>query len=508
MTDNDKKEITENPQGNGLKPEQKDLNQPLLDWQYCPRCGGQILRHKSPKYCTYCGLDLVYLKEHKTLPPQEIPTIKSEFIQNAQPNTSLSDSHIVVKPYDTTIPSLKEQNIQQESEIEWLNCPRCGYKLLKNKKQKFCLNCGLDFLYVKNYKIIPPIQPSPQPSWYPPPQQYPTYNQPSQQYPTYNQPPQQYPTYNQPPQQYPAYNPPAYLPYTKLSDAEILNTKGRKLWGAIPSLGIPLLAFVLMNVVVLAVFILIIAFTANVSLVMNFITNPYFIVLSTLMEFVLIVFPLIYVGKYLEHPTLKNRLTLLGFTSKEYSRKSVTKEVFIGLLFAGVGIFLVAFTTILAEIIIELVFGIDIVQVAGESSSDVDFVISAADVVAILMLVATMILVVGVCEEILFRGFMQRGLTRNLGEKGGIFLTAFIFAIIHLVVYMLNIILALMVGDGGALFENGIMFLLAFPPYLAVSFMLGFLYRWRNENLIAVIITHGVYNSLTILIAFFYFLSY
>ncbi|MFX0138471.1 MAG: hypothetical protein ACFFDN_32815, partial [Candidatus Hodarchaeota archaeon] len=44
-------------------------------------------------------------------------------------------------------------------------------------------------------------------------------------------------------------------------------------------------------------------------------------------------------------------------------------------------------------------------------------------------------------------------------------------------------------------------------PYLAISLLLGYIFYWRNENLIAVIITHGLYNSLTILIAVFFFSS-
>ncbi|MHA1485796.1 MAG: hypothetical protein ACTSSC_01325 [Promethearchaeota archaeon] len=34
------------------------------------------------------------------------------------------------------------------------------------------------------------------------------------------------------------------------------------------------------------------------------------------------------------------------------------------------------------------------------------------------------------------------------------------------------------------------------------------LYNWRKENLIAVMITHGVYNAITIIIAFLLFSSF
>ena len=93
----------------------------------------------------------------------------------------------------------------------------------------------------------------------------------------------------------------------------------------------------------------------------------------------------------------------------------------------------------------------------------------------------------------------MKGLTRTLGDTWGLIVTAFIFAIIHLVgllLYILNPIVFL------------ILFIYILAPYFAISLMLGWLYKWREENLVAVIVTHGVYNSLTILIAFLFMVFY
>ncbi|MFX1480148.1 MAG: type II CAAX prenyl endopeptidase Rce1 family protein [Promethearchaeota archaeon] len=51
-------------------------------------------------------------------------------------------------------------------------------------------------------------------------------------------------------------------------------------------------------------------------------------------------------------------------------------------------------------------------------------------------------------------------------------------------------------------------FLLSFFPYFAISLLLGWLYHWRKENLLAVMITHGVYDVLTVLIAYFLFIFF
>ena len=89
---------------------------------------------------------------------------------------------------------------------------------------------------------------------------------------------------------------------------------------------------------------------------------------------------------------------------------------------------------------------------------------------------------------------MQKGLTRKLGNWGGLLITALIFAIIHVI----GVILLFLDSPMVLL----VSFLLSFIPYFAISLLLGLIYYWRNENLIAVIITHGVYNTLTIILAF------
>jgi len=104
-------------------------------------------------------------------------------------------------------------------------------------------------------------------------------------------------------------------------------------------------------------------------------------------------------------------------------------------------------------------------------------------------------LVIGTSEELLFRGFVQKGLVRTLGTKKGIIITALIFSLIHLIgLYLIANPLNLLVA-----------FILNFFPYMAISLMLGLLYYWRKENLITVMVTHGVYNGLSIIIVYLLF---
>ncbi|MFX0070719.1 MAG: CPBP family intramembrane glutamic endopeptidase [Candidatus Hermodarchaeota archaeon] len=347
-----------------------------------------------------------------------------------------------------------------EEEINWDFCPYCGTKLTVSGKANFCTNCGLDLEYVKQHKKLPPKYSRP------------NYAQPQ--------------TYSQ----YPSYQTQYYRQREILSDDEILDTKGRKLWGVLQSIGYPLLAFLIMNGIIIGIVILLL-FTYPAALF-----SPIFMVTATFAELLLIVLPLWYVRKYLKNPSLENRLTLLGFTRKGFTDKELLKEIFIGVLFAVIGILLVAASSAGIRFILEFFFRIRIIE---SGTNDSETLITGMDVLFLILMIIMMILVVGPTEEILFRGFCQRGLVRSLGETWGIFITACFFAVIHLVVLLVYILTPIVFV---------ILFIVLFIPYLAISLLLGLLFKWRNENLVAVIVTHGVYNSLTLIISFLFVVFY
>ncbi len=110
-----------------------------------------------------------------------------------------------------------------------------------------------------------------------------------------------------------------------------------------------------------------------------------------------------------------------------------------------------------------------------------------------------MIFVIGTSEEILFRGFLQKGLVRTLGKQWGMILTALIFTSIHLIGTFL-------LAFSPTVFL--ISFILNFFPYFAISLLLGLLYQWRKENLIAVVITHGFYDAFTVILVFIFYMFF
>jgi len=363
------------------------------------------------------------------------------------------------------VDSSTENEKKAKIEVVWSFCPVCGNKIPKVKNLKFCIKCGTNLQYIQIHKKFQPrksINPYTQPSVYP-------------------EEPLQSISYES----------------DKLSDDSILNTKEKTLWSTGTSIGLPLGAFLLMNIITAGIISLITFFSFDLEIIFALISNPYFIIFLTLFELIFIVVPVLFVGKYLQNPNLENRFALLGLTLRGFRKPEISKEVLLGIVFGIVGLILVFFVSVFTEILLELIFGVEIVHDLNGATSDVDLIISSADVLSIILFSIVMILVVGTSEEILFRGFMQKGLVRQFGNKGGIIVTALIFSLIHLIgVFLISF---------KSPIEIIIPFLLSFLPYFAISILLGIIYYWRNENLIAVIITHGLYNTLTIIAAFTFY---
>ena len=76
------------------------------------------------------------------------------------------------------------------------------------------------------------------------------------------------------------------------------------------------------------------------------------------------------------------------------------------------------------------------------------------------------------CEELFFRGFLQPLLVQNLGDRGGLFATAFLFAAVH--------------GN-----------LVAFLPIFVLALLLGMV-MLRTQRIAAAWLVHALHNGITI----------
>jgi len=363
----------------------------------------------------------------------------------------------------------KIDNSDAKIKLRWSYCPICGTKIPEVKNIKFCTKCGVDLIYINTHMRMPPRKN--------------TISLVSRDSTTYK--------------------PYSFKPIRplrkKLSQDDLLNLKEEKLWSSSASIKITTMAFLLMNFLAfLAVFVYVL-FSFSLAGIYDILANPYFIIFSSLIELILFIVPMLYIGKYLKKPSLNNRLILLGFTVKGFSNKRIIKEILLGIGFAILGVLLVLGVSFIIEVILTFIFGHEIVYDFLGTSGEVDVLIASSDILSIIWLAIIMILIIGTSEEVLFRGFLQKGLVRSLGKTWGLLVTALIFSSIHLIGIFLY---------PGSLTSFIVGFFLNFFPFFAISLLLGLLYYWRKENLIAVMITHGVYNALTVIIAFIVFNSF
>ncbi len=334
---------------------------------------------------------------------------------------------------------------QPEEPVEkrWQFCPRCGNSLPEVKKLRFCIACGFDLEYFKQRKSLPPtILPSIQ----------------------------------------------------KINDDELIETKGKKLWSIPTSIGLPLLSFLLIEILLFAIS-LIIIFPLMFSVqdpneLLEFLTSPLFISLGTIAELIFFFLPVWYVGKFIQNPTLNNRIKLLGIFNNENKDYFILKEVLIGLLFAVSAYFIVNIISFLTDLFLGAIFGPEFLERAYGSAEGTSFTVDllATNIFELIIIIVMMILIVAPSEEIIFRGFTQKGMERRLKQKWALIIIALLFTFFHVMPLLMPTEL----------------FLLLFLPYFVISLMFGVLYIWRKENLIALIIGHGVYNSIAILIPFLF----
>jgi hypothetical protein len=175
----------------------------------------------------------------------------------------------------------------------------------------------------------------------------------------------------------------------------------------------------------------------------------------------------------------------LSTTDKEFSyvklRKPSLKQVAAG--FGGVLIMLAA------VVVISM-----ILQSLGQSTAQHGTVeqIEQNPRIALYM-VPLSILVIGPCEELLFRGVIQTKLRESFSGAGAVGVASGIFALIHIPAYGSDVIVDI-IQQGGVTMENLQSLGVTLSILFALALVLGYVYE-RTENLTVPMITHGFYNA-------------
>ncbi len=142
------------------------------------------------------------------------------------------------------------------------------------------------------------------------------------------------------------------------------------------------------------------------------------------------------------------------------------------------GAFAAYFISILAGMLQYLITGPDPNQAAYDS------LFSTSNVFELIIWIILMMVVVATCEEIFARGFVQKGFHNSCRSKKipiifGILIASFLFAFLHLDIYR-------------------------FIPLFFVGIILGLVYYFTDDNSMASALTHGLYNSIGIIIFFLF----
>jgi len=122
----------------------------------------------------------------------------------------------------------------------------------------------------------------------------------------------------------------------------------------------------------------------------------------------------------------------------------------------------------------EIVFGPDPMAKLIEKS------ITPRNSFQLVAMIALSLVLVGPCEELAFRGFIQKGFENSFGKMKGLLITSVTFGLLH-----------------------GLNSLYAIVPVFAISLVLGYVWQRTSGNTTASALMHGIYDSIGIAVAYF-----
>lgn len=267
----------------------------------------------------------------------------------------------------------------------------------------------------------------------------------------------------------------------------------RRDWGWKASLGIPILSYFGKLIAVVAISVIFLFFVGNNGNIsdVNSLSSRNIIILgiidlSTQPIFILI--PYWIIGYYFPKGTpSREKWNALGIPIGKITKKKALKDILIGTGFAIIMVIVVFAVEYGSGHLVSYIYNIPITELQSQDTTGTTISGFPNTIEFLIILTLFMFFSIGPSEEILFRGFAQKGFTRSWGKKAGWIVTAIFFAIFHIYAYI----------------RYPPLFLYTFLPYLALALIIGALYMWR-KNVISTIFAHATYNSLLFLIYFLF----
>ncbi len=257
-----------------------------------------------------------------------------------------------------------------------------------------------------------------------------------------------------------------------------------KSWSPLAGIGVPLLTYLLIMAV--SVVLVVLVSGINLANIRDLTSNMTFVFLTGSLSLLFLIVPLYWVQKYYPKKlSLKQRFAILGLPLKKYRGLELVREILLGIFIGVISSFLVFGLQIVSFYLVEFLYDVDLMS-AIENGALSEFGIDVPGNITNLVLFVLMVfLFVGLPEEIMFRGFVQKAFESKWSKSAATWGTAVFFSLFHIFVYIL---------------EPAI-FMFLFIPYLGISLLLGLLRNWRDD-LYAAVVVHIVYDIVEIVILF------
>jgi membrane protease YdiL (CAAX protease family) len=160
-----------------------------------------------------------------------------------------------------------------------------------------------------------------------------------------------------------------------------------------------------------------------------------------------------------------------GASLKELGLRKASLRVLTIVSIVAVPLFLLVVGISVCE---EVVFGPD------PTAKLVEKAVMPRDSFQLIAMIVLFLVVVGPCEELAFRGFVQKGFENSFGKMKGLLIASVLFGLLH-----------------------GLNTPYAIVPLLVGGLALGYVWQRTGGNTTASALMHGVYNSIAMAAAYF-----
>ena len=320
------------------------------------------------------------------------------------------------------------KEIQRESDIFY--CSKCRQVNQKSQKTFFCIHCGNQFPLDKNNQVI--------------------------------------------------------LDRNNVSinvqnmQVNISSKKKKKKWRLLSGFTISLLTYLIVTIVA---FIILLGFSSISNLDPESMQFTFLISFSSLLFCII---PILWIQRYYPKKlTIKQRFSELGIPLERYSRKELIREILLGFLLGLISVFLVLLLQFISYYLVKLIFHVDFYNFLEAIQFEGFATVIPNNIFELVLFIFMMSFLIGLPEEVMFRGFVQRSFENSLTKPAAMLLTAVYFTFFHIFLYILQ----------------PIIFFFMVIPYLGLSILLGLIRNWRGD-IIAAIIAHVIYNCTQTFIIF------